>query len=61
MTEPRFKAQVIEGEVMLHLWTGPMETLTKLSPSEAQNLAQLLLATADEALGERARYPTGQS
>lgn len=58
MSEPRFKAQVVEGEVMLHLWSGSVEALAKLSPNEAQNLAQLLLATADEALGERSRYPT---
>lgn len=30
----------------------------RLSPSEARDLAQLLLSKADEALGEHARYPT---
>lgn len=58
MSEPRFKAQVIDGEVMLHLWTGPMETLTKLSDQQARDLAQVLLATADEARGPDARFPS---
>lgn len=57
MSEVRFSTLVIEGHVMLRLWgAGAVETMARLSPQDARNLAQELLATADEAEGENARY-----
>lgn len=35
-----------------------VELRLRLSPSQARDLAQLLLAKADEALGSDARYPS---
>jgi len=57
MSEVRFSTLVIEGHVMLRLWSaGAVETMARLSPQDARNLAQELLATADEAEGENSRY-----
>lgn len=57
MAEVRFNTIVIDGEVMLRIWSaGAVEAMAKLSPQQARDLAQVLLAGADEAEGERSRF-----
>lgn len=57
MAEIRFAASTIDGEVVLRIWcAGAVESLAKLSPQQARDLAQVLLATADEAAGDDARF-----
>ncbi len=57
MAEVRFSTIIIDGEVMLRLWSAEaVEAMAKLSPQQARDLAQVLLAGADEAEGERSRY-----
>lgn len=56
MAEVRFAAGTIEGAVILRVWSGAVESLAKLSPQQARDLAQVLLATADEAAGDDARF-----
>ena len=57
MAEVRFNTIIIDGEVMLRLWSAEaVEAMAKLSPQQARDLAQVLLAGADEAEGERSRY-----
>lgn len=57
MAEVRFSTIIIDGEVMLRLWSAEaVEAMAKLSPQQARDLAQVLLAGADEAEGENARF-----
>lgn len=57
MAEVRFSTIIIDGEVMLRLWSAEaVEAMAKLPPQQARDLAQVLLAGADEAEGERSRY-----
>lgn len=57
MAEVRFAANAIDGGVFMRVWSAEaVEAMARLSPQEARDLAQVLLATADEAEGENARF-----
>lgn len=51
-----WKAEVVDGEVLLWLAFGKLASTAVLSPDAARDLAQALLAAADEAMGPGARY-----
>ena len=51
-SDPSRRVAVIDGEVFVHLFSGGVETIAKLSPADARDLAQELLAAADEASPE---------
>lgn len=45
-----------DGALILSIFSGGVETLARLSVAQARDLAQLLLASADEASGKDARF-----